>query len=225
MPATAGLHFDLDFLVVEFAVAQLFAEALARGRAGAGTDQRIEHAFFSRLFGARLHILALLLADKRDTDLDQVADDLLDVAADIADLGEFGRLDLEERRAGKLGQAAGNFGFSDAGRADHQNILWQNFLAQFVVQLQAPPAVAQRDGDRALGVALADNVAVEFGNDFAGGEVGHASHTIRRAGPSECVDQAVFSKAGLFISANCACVGGVGIGDRRAACPRSTAVR
>ena len=166
--AAASLHLDLDFLVVEFAVAQFLAEAFARGRARAGADQRIEHALFGRLFGARLHVFTLLLADKRNTDLDQVAHDLLDVAADIADLGEFGGFDLEERRAGKPGEAAGNLGFADACRADHQNIFRQDFLAQFVVELQSAPAVAQRDGDRTLGVALADNEAVKFGNDFAG---------------------------------------------------------
>ena len=108
-------------------------------------------------------------------DLDQVAHDLLDVAADIADLGELGRLDLEERRAGELGQAARDLGLADAGRADHQDVLRQHLLAQLVVELQPAPAVAQRDGDGALGVVLADDEAVEFGDDFAGREVGHAS--------------------------------------------------
>ena len=42
--AAACLHLDLDFLVVEFAGAQLLAEAFARRRAGAGADQRIDHA-------------------------------------------------------------------------------------------------------------------------------------------------------------------------------------
>src|SRR3546814_6814968 len=40
----------------------------------------------------------------------EVARDLFDVAADIADLGEFGRLDLDERRVGELGEAARNLG-------------------------------------------------------------------------------------------------------------------
>ena len=121
----------------------------------------------------RLHVLALSFARQRDGDLDQVAHDLLDVAADIADLGELGGFDLEERRAGEPRQAARNLGLADAGRADHQDVLRQHFLAQFVVELQPPPAVAQRDGDGALGVGLADDEAVEFGNDFARGEVGH----------------------------------------------------
>ena len=47
--------------------------------------------------------------------------------------------------------------------------------AQQAGELQPPPAVAQRDGDRSLGVALADDEAVEFGNDFTGRKVGHGS--------------------------------------------------
>ena len=144
-----------------------------RGGARARADQRIEHALLGGLLRARLHVLALALARLRDRDLDQVAHDLLDVAADIADLGELGRLDLEERRAGELGEPARNLGLADAGRADHQDVLGQHLLAQLVVELQPPPAVAQRDRDRALGVGLADDEAVELGDDFAGGEVGH----------------------------------------------------
>ncbi len=171
--AAAGLHLDLDFLVVELAGAQLLAEAFARRRAGGRADQGVDHALLGGEFGLGLHVLALLLAGERDGDLDQVAHDLLDVAADIADFGELGGLHLQERRAGEPRQPARNLGLADAGRADHQNVLRQHFLAQLVVELQTPPAVAQRDGDRALGVVLADDIAVEFGNDFAGGEVGH----------------------------------------------------
>jgi hypothetical protein len=42
-----------------------------------------------------------------------------------------------------------------------------------VGQLLAAPAVAQRDGDRALGVVLADDEAVELGDDLARGRSGH----------------------------------------------------
>ena len=136
-------------------------------------DQRVEHALLGGELGLGLHFLPLPVADQADADLDQVADDLLDVAADIADLGELGRLDLEERRAGELGEAARNLGLADAGRADHQDVLRQHLLLHRAGQLLAPPAVAERDGDGALGVVLADDVAVEFGDDFAGGEGGH----------------------------------------------------
>ena len=123
--------------------------------------------------GARLHVLALSFPRLRDRDLDQVAHDLLDVAADIADLGELGRLDLDERSAGELGEPAGDLGLADAGRADHQDVLRQYLLAQLLVELQPPPAVAQGDRDRALGVGLADDEAVELGDDFAGRKIGH----------------------------------------------------
>jgi len=144
------------------------AEALARGRAGAGADQSVDHALLGVEFGFRLHVLALALAGERDGNLHQVADDLLDVAADIADLGELGGFHFKKRRAGQPRQPAADLRLADAGRPDHQDIFRQHFLAQLVVELQAAPAVAQRDGDRALGVVLADDEAVEFGNDFAG---------------------------------------------------------
>ena len=96
----------------------------------AGADQRIEHALLGGLLRAGLHVLALALAGLRDRDLDEVADDLLDVAADIADLGELGGLDLDERRAGELRQPARDLGLADAGRPDHQDVLRQHLLAQ-----------------------------------------------------------------------------------------------
>jgi hypothetical protein len=66
-----------------------------------------------------------------------------------------------------------NFGLADAGRPDHQNIFRQHFLAQLVVELLAPPAVSQCNGDGALGVLLADDEAVEFGNDLARRKITH----------------------------------------------------
>ena len=118
-------------------------------------------------------VLPSSVARQGDGDLDKVAHDLLDVATDISDLGEFRRLDLEEGRTGKLGEAARDFGLADTGRSDHQNVLGQNFLAQPLVELQAAPAVAQRNRDRALGIGLADDEAVELGNDFARGKITH----------------------------------------------------
>ena len=115
--------------------------------------------------------MRLLLADEADADLDEVAHDLLDVAADIADLGELGRLDLEEGRVGEPRQPARDLGLAAAGRADHQDVLGQHLLAHRPFELLPPPAVAQRDGDGALGVVLADDEAVELGDDFAGEKV------------------------------------------------------
>ena len=142
---------------------------------GAGADQRVDHALLGIELRLGLDLLALGVAHEADAGLEQIADDLVDVAADIADLGEFGRLDLDEGRAGELGEAARDLGLADAGRADHQDVLRQHLLAQLLVELLAAPAVAERDGDGALGVALADDVAVELGDDLAGGEGGHAA--------------------------------------------------
>ena len=171
--AARGLRLDLDFLVVEFAGAQLLAEGIAGRGAGAGADQRVEHAIFGGELRPGLHVLALALAGLRDRNLDEIADDLLDVAADIADFGELGGFDLDERRAGEFGEPPRDLGLADAGRPDHQDVFRQHFLAQIAGELQPPPAVAQRDRDRALGVGLADDEAVEFGYDFAGRKVGH----------------------------------------------------
>ena len=140
-----------------------------------GADQGVQHAVLGGELGAGLHVLALAFAGLRDRDFDEIADDLFDVAADIADLGEFRGLDLDEGRAGEFRQPPRDLGLADAGRPDHQDIFRQHFLAQRAGELQPAPAVAQRDGNRALGVGLADDETVEFGNDFAGGEVGHGA--------------------------------------------------
>ena len=153
--AGRGLRqFDLDLLFGEFAVAQVLAERVARGLRRTGADERIEQPLFRGELGARLQQLALCPASTmRDRDLDEIADDLLDVAADIADLGEFRRLDLEERRIGELGEAARNLGLAAAGRPDHQNVLRHHLVAHRAFEMQTPPAIAQRDGDGALGLA------------------------------------------------------------------------
>ena len=155
---------------------QPLAELLARRRPGVRAHQGIEHALLGVLLGLRLAPrLRSGLAHQADADLDQVAHDGIDIAADVADLGELGRLHLDEGRAGEPGQPARNLGLAAAGRADHQDVLGQHLFLEVIGQLLAPPAVAQGDGDRALGVLLADDVAVEFGDDLAGGEAGHRS--------------------------------------------------
>ena len=68
--AAGGLRLDLDFLVVEFAGAQLLAERIARGGAGIGADQGIEHALLGGELGPGLHVLALAFSRLRDPDFD-----------------------------------------------------------------------------------------------------------------------------------------------------------
>ncbi|MGY3454690.1 hypothetical protein ACVWW5_000140 [Bradyrhizobium sp. LM3.4] len=179
------------FLVVELACPQLFAERVPRCRAGIGADQRVEHALLGGKLRACLHVFALALTDLGNRDLDEVAHDLLDVAADIADLGEFRRLDLQERRVRQLGEPPRDLGLADTGRADHQDVFRQYLFAQGAFQLLPPPAVTQRDRDGSLGIGLADDETVEFRNDFTGRKVCHGTLARVRCGAG----QAAFSSS------------------------------
>jgi hypothetical protein len=114
-----------------------------------------------------LDLAPLRFPHQQDAGLDQVAYHLLHVASDIAHLGELGGLDLDERRVGEFRKAPGDLRLADARRPDHQDVLGQNLLAHRTFQLLPSPAVAQRDGDGALGVVLADDEAVELRNCFA----------------------------------------------------------
>ena len=172
---------DLDLVVVEMAVVEALAEALAGRLAGVLAGQRVEQPLHRRLLGRLAHRRAAPLLLEPHRFLDQVAGDLLDVAADIADLGELGRLDLDERRVGELGQPPADLGLAAAGRADHQDVLGRHLVAQLVGQPLAAPAVAQRHRDRALGVVLADDMRVERGDHRLGGKrVVHGRSAFRR---------------------------------------------
>ena len=88
---------------------------------------------------------------------------------DVAHLGELGGFHFHERRVREPREAARDLGLAAAGGADHEDVLRRDFLAQRIFDLHAAPAIAQRDGHGALGGALADDVLVELGNDFARG--------------------------------------------------------
>ena len=178
---------DLDLLVAKLALAQLFAEHLARRAVGRGLararrgNQHVEDALLGGVLGTRAHLLHVGLARLLDGDLDQVANDRVHVLADIADLGELGRLDLDERRIGQARQTARNLGLAHAGRANHQDVLRRDLGAQAGINLLAAPAVAQRDRHGALGTGLANDMAVEFGDDLLGGHGGHGKKWVKSA--------------------------------------------
>ncbi len=182
----AGLgQVDLDLLVVELALAQLLAEHLARGAVGwrlaAGRarhgDEHVQDALLGRVFGARAHLARLHLALLLDGHFHQVADDGVHVLAHIAHLGELGGLDLDEGRIGQACQAPRDFGLAHARGADHEDVLGRDFVAQGLLHLLAAPAVAQRNGHGPLGLGLADDVAVQLGNDFLGGHGRHGENS------------------------------------------------
>ena len=115
-------HVDLDDCVRRAGRAQLLAEPLARlrltARARPSRRRRTRSAGSAAAAGraAALRRSARafsrtsstpLVAHHVDAEFDQVADHRLDVAADVADLGELRGLDLEERRLRQLARAAG----------------------------------------------------------------------------------------------------------------------
>ncbi len=81
---------------------------------------------------------------------------------------------------GAPGQPPRDFGLPHARRADHDDVLRRDLVAQLLGNLLAAPAVAQGDGHGALRLVLPDDVAVEFGDDFArrkGLQLAHGSVT------------------------------------------------
>jgi hypothetical protein len=165
-------HLDLHLAVVEMALLAHPPKTLARGLARLLAGQGVEQPLHRRALRRLAHRPAAALAFQADGLLDKIARNLLDVAADIADLGEFGRLHLHKRRVGELGETARNLGLAAPGRADHQDVLRRHLVAQRLRQLLPPPAIAQRHRDRALGVVLPDDMLIERGHHRLGGEAG-----------------------------------------------------
>src|SRR3546814_10762751 len=112
--------------------------------------ERVEQPLHRSFLGSGAHGFAAAVLFEPHGFLDEVARNLLDIAADIADLGELGRLDFDERCVGELGEAARNLGLAAARGPDHQDVLGAELVAQIGRKLLAAPAVAQRHRDRAL---------------------------------------------------------------------------
>ena len=161
------LDLDLDLAALQLAVAEALPERQPRRLAGVLADQHVEQPRFRCRFRLVLDPGAPVIADQPDRLLDKVADDRIDVAPDVTDLGELRRLDLQERRVGELRQPPADLGLAAPRRPDHQDVLRVDLVAQVVAELLPPPAVAERYRDRALGVVLADDVAIERANNLA----------------------------------------------------------
>src|SRR3546814_1706849 len=113
-------------MTVEKALAKVFA----RRGGGILARQRVEQAVHRRVFSLVLDRGTATLLLEPDRFFDEIARDLLDVAADIAHFGELGRLDLDERRIGELRQPPRNLGLAAAGGADHEDVLGRHLVAQ-----------------------------------------------------------------------------------------------
>ena len=152
----------------------------AAGSAGARRrDQHVQDALLGGVLGARAHLAHLGHARLLHGHLGQVADDGVHVLADVADLGELGRLDLDERRVGQPRQPARDLGLAHAGGADHEDVLGRDLAAQLLVHLLAAPAVAQaRSPPRAWrrpGRRCGDRVRRRFPGGSWTGRIGWAA--------------------------------------------------
>jgi hypothetical protein len=102
-----------------------------------------------------------------DRDIHQVANHGFDVAAHVADLGKLAGFHLQKWRIGQLREAARDLRLSDSGWPNHQNVLGHDLFGHFGREFLTADAIAQGDGNGALGVGLADHVLVQLAHDFA----------------------------------------------------------
>jgi hypothetical protein len=177
----AGLgDLHLDLALLELPLAQHLAQGpagLLAAAVGCGGEEEVEEAVLGAALGGDPDPLGALLADHGDRRLDEVADDGVHVAADIADLGELRGLHLDERRSGEAREAARDLRLAHAGGPDEDDVGGVDLAPQLLGELLPAPAVTQGDGHGPLGVALPDDVAVELGDDLAGRELRGAHGT------------------------------------------------
>jgi hypothetical protein len=70
-------------------------------------------------------------------------------------------------RLRELGEASRHLGLADTRGSDHDDVLRSDLVAQIFRHLLSPPAIAQCDRNRTLGLSLPDDVSIEFGNHLA----------------------------------------------------------
>ena len=99
--------------------------------------------------------------------LDQLQQDVLDVLADVAGLGERGRVGDRERDVEDPRERLREVRLAAAGRAEQQDVrLLQLDVALLGAHLDALVVVVDRDRERALRLLLRDDVVVQLGVDL-----------------------------------------------------------
>ena len=103
--------------------------------------------------------------------VEQLEQQVLDVLADVAGLGEGGGVADGEGDVEDLGEGAGEQRLAAAGRADQQDVALIDFDVgmAFVAEAQSLVVVVDGNGEHLLGAVLADDVLVELILDGAGG--------------------------------------------------------
>ncbi len=177
-------HVNLDHAIVHLALAKLLTQLLPRalmalrsgqrelallplrGR-GRRRQQHIQQALLGVHLRAIFHLFQPLLAHHVNGDLHEVANHRFHVAAHITHLGKLRGLHFKERRIGQLREAARNLCLAHAGGPNHDDVLGHDVVGQVGRQLLAALAVPQRNGNGALGRALAHHVLVQLGDNLA----------------------------------------------------------
>src|SRR5688500_6497397 len=85
-------------------------------------NQNVEHAILGRVLRSHRHLFGFRFARLLDRYIDQVANDRVDIPANVADFGELCGFDLDEWRIGETRKPPRNFSLADTGRPDHQNV-------------------------------------------------------------------------------------------------------
>src|SRR6266403_1015879 len=170
---------DLDEVLV-----RMLAAALRRHRGDGALDQlqqRLLHALARHVPGNRGVIrLARDLVDLVDVDdaalrlvdvvvavLEQLLDDVLHVLADVARLGERGRVGDHERNVQEARHGLREQRLARSGRADEQDVRFGELdLVVLGEVLQALVVVVDRDRQDLLGELLPDHVLVQYPADF-----------------------------------------------------------
>ena len=112
---------------------------------------------------------ALRLLDVVVGVLQQVDDDVLDVLADVAGLGEVGGVGDGERHVEDARQRLREQRLAAAGRAEEEDVrLLQLDVVGADLGVDALVVVVHRDGEDLLGALLADDVLVEDVLDLGG---------------------------------------------------------
>src|SRR6266702_3369669 len=170
---------DLQELLLRMLAAALRGDRSTR--AFHDLQQRLLHAFTRDVPGDRRIVgFATDLVDLVNVDdaalraldvvvgrLQQLQDDVLDVLADIAGLGQRGRIRHRERHVEDPRQRLRQQRLARTGRTDQQDVRLREFDV-VVLGLVVEPLVVIVDGDREhlLGVVLTDHVVVQHLADF-----------------------------------------------------------